>query len=222
MIVRVGVAPRAIGLSCPEFQAHWRGEHGGLAGEIAGVRGYVQNHAVLAHDRPLLAWPGFDACAEIEFESVAAMDEGFSSEHYRSAVVADEQVMIDKTRFSLLLAQRRVLRDSETSEDAVKLLTVLTPAPGTSVEALAARLAGDYPEALGGVPFQRHEQLLEAPGAHTGRQPAFCAAIDLLWFERAEHALAFVNGADGDRARLALTGVVAGTERLIAQPVRIV
>lgn len=222
MIVRVGSAPRAAALSCEDFQSHWRGEHGGLAGEIDGVRGYVQNHAVLSGGRPLLPWPGFDACAEIEFESLESMDAGFSSEHYRRAVAADEQVMIDKARFSLLLAERRVLDDGEPPEEAVKLLTVLVPPPEVSGEQLGAALATDYREALSGVPFRRHEQLLEIPGAHDGRHPAFCAAIDLLWFERAQDALAFVNGVTGDRARLSLAGLVAGTERLIARPVRIV
>jgi len=222
MIVRVGNAPRAAGLSCEEFQAHWRGEHGGLAGQIEGVRGYVQNHAVLAGGRTLLPWPGFDACAEITFDSVEAMDRSFDSEHYRNAVVADEQVMIDKTRFSLLLADRRVLLDGELPDDAVKLLTVICPAPETDAEALRSQLADGYREAVSGAPILRHEQLLEAPGAHAGRQPAFCAAIDLLWFDRAHTAVEFVGGPQWDRARLSLAGLVAGTERLIAQPVRIV
>lgn len=221
MIVRVGNAPRAAGLSCQEFQEHWRGEHGGLAGQIEGVRGYVQNHAVLADGRTLLPWPGFDACAEITFDSVEAMDGGFNSEYYRTAVVADEQVMIDKTRFSLLLAERRVLFDGDPPADGVKLLTVICAAPATDPATLRAQLADGYREAVSGAPILRHEQLLEAPGAHAGRQAAFCAAIDLLWFERADTALQFVGGPAWDRARLSLAGLVVGTERLIARPVRI-
>jgi hypothetical protein len=72
------------------------------------------------------------------------------------------------------------------------------------------------------VPLLRHEQLLEIPGAHAGRELAFCAAADLLWFRCADDALAFVNGEAGDRARFVLAGLVAGVERLIARPVRIV
>ena len=38
------------------------------------------------------------------------MDEAFASEHYRGAVVADEHSLIDKSRFALILTERRVLR----------------------------------------------------------------------------------------------------------------
>src|ERR1700722_12886118 len=91
-------APRASGLSHAEFQEHWRGEHGRLAGAIEGLRAYMQNHAVLNQGRPLLPWPGFDACAEIEFDSLDAMERGFRSDYYQGAVVADEQLLVDKSR----------------------------------------------------------------------------------------------------------------------------
>ncbi len=223
VIVRLGAAPRAAGLSCEQFQEHWGGEHGGLAGQIDGVRAYVQNHAVLAEGWPLLPYPGFDACSEIEFDSVQAMDDAFASEFYTNAVVADEQVMIDKTRFSLLLAERRVLSPGKPPPDAVKLLTFLALAPGATPDALAAGLEGPYREAIAeDSTGLHHEQLLESPGAHEGHAPACCTAIDLLWFPTEGDALDFVTGPAGQRARFALTGLAFGVERLIARPVRII
>jgi hypothetical protein len=121
----------------------------------------------------------------------------------------------------LLLASRRVLRDGEPPAQGVKLLSFFPLAAGADRDELTETLAGSYPEALAGVPVVRHEQLLEIPGAHDGREPAFCAAADLLWFADAEQALAFVGSAAGDRARFVLAGLVAGVERLIARPVRI-
>jgi uncharacterized protein (TIGR02118 family) len=222
MIVRFSCAPRAPGLSYEEFQEHWRGEHGRLAGGIEGLRAYMQNHAVLNEGRPLLPWPGFDACAEIEFDSLNAMERGFRSDYYQGAVVADEQLLVDKSRgFSPLLAERRVLAGGEPPPDAIKLLTVLVLSPGASPSELAEALAGRYPDSLSGVPLLRHEQLLEIPIARDGGRPAFCAAVDLLWFKQAQDALDFVSGPAGDRARLTLAGLVSGTERLIARPVRV-
>ncbi len=222
MIVRLSGAPRAAGLSGPEFQEHWRGEHGGLAGQIDGLRGYIQNHAVLEDDGwPLLPWPGMDACAEIEFDSLEAMDRGFASDYYQSTVVADEQAMVDKTRFSLLLAHRRVLTDGEPPPEAVKLLTFLPLAAGATSEALIEALAGPYRDALSDAPILHHELLVQAPGAHAGRPPPFCAAADLLWFANADAALEFVGGPVANRARFALAGLAFGAERLIARPVRI-
>jgi uncharacterized protein (TIGR02118 family) len=222
MITRVGMAPRAKGLTYTSFQKHWRSEHAGLAGELPGLRGYIQNHAVLDEGRPRLPYPGFDACSEISFDSLAAMDEAFASEHYLGAVTADEHALIDKRRFGLLLTEKRVVAEGAVTEDAVKLLTFLPIDPRSTREALDDLLAGAYREIVAEARPLRHEQLLEIPGAHEGRLPAVCAAVDILWFESPEQALTFVNGDVGHRAGYALAGTACGLERVLARPLRIV
>src|SRR5215475_6494143 len=119
MIVRVGMAPRESSLGFAEFQAHWANEHGTLAATLAGLRSYVQNHAVLAGGRPLLPYPGFDACSELTFDSLEAMDEAFESDHYRQNVTADEKELIDRSRFSMMLTERRVLTAGDPGCEAV-------------------------------------------------------------------------------------------------------
>ena len=71
-LVRVGMAPRAAGLTPAECQTHWRTAHADAARSLPGLRGYVQNHAVLRDGEPLLPYPGFDVCAETEFDDLAA------------------------------------------------------------------------------------------------------------------------------------------------------
>ena len=222
MITRIGMAPRAAGLTYVSFQEHWRSEHAGLAGEIPGLLGYVQNHAVLEDGRPLLPYPGFDACSEIEFESLAAMDEGFASDYYRQAVTADEHVLIDKSRFAMILAERRVLADGIADADGVKLLTFMPLDPRSTPSELDERLAGSYREIVAAAGAPRHEQLLEIPGAHEGRMPAVAAAVDILWFPSAELALDVVGGEIGHAAGYALAGAAFGLERVLASPVRVV
>jgi uncharacterized protein (TIGR02118 family) len=222
MITRVGMAPRASGLTYASFQEHWRSEHAGLAGELPGLRGYVQNHAVLDAGRPLLPYPGFDACSEIQFDSLAAMDEAFASEHYLGAVTADEHSLIDKARFGLVLTERRVLLAGDVDEGAVKLLTFLPIDPRSTQDAFAGVLAGPYREIVAEAGPLRHEQLLEIPGAHAGRLPAVCAAVDIVWFASSDDALGFLHGDVGHRAGYALAGTAFGLERLLATPVRIV
>ena len=222
MIVRVGMAPRAQGLSYESFQEHWRAEHAGLAGEIPGLRSYVQNHAVLRDGRPLLPYPGFDACSELEFDSLAAMDAGFASDYYRQAVTADEHTLIDKSRFLLLLAGRRVLVDGEPPDDAVKLLTFLPVDARSTRDDLDAALAGPYAEIAAAAKPLRHEQLVEIPHAHEGRLPPVLSAVDVLWLRTADDAVAFVQGDLGHRAAYALAGAAFGVERLIARPIRVV
>jgi uncharacterized protein (TIGR02118 family) len=214
----MGFAPRAPGLDYAAFQAHWKGEHGGLAAQIPGLRGYIQNHAVLRGGRPLLPYVGFDACSEILFDSLHSMDEGFASEHYQSQVVADEHVLIDKARFGLFLAERRVLREGAAPEGAVKLLTFLPVDPRSSRAALAELAAGAYAEAVAGVGI-RHEQLVEIPGAHEGRLPPLFSVVDILWFSSPDDALAFVQGDGGDRVGWLLAGTAFGLQRLLAEPV---
>ena len=184
MIVRVGCAPREASLSFEAFQEHWASEHGALAGTIPGLRGYVQNHAVLADGQPLLPYVGFDACSELSFDSLEAMDEGFASEHYRTNVTADEKVLVDKTRFGMLLTERRVLREGTPGKGAVKLLTFLTEDRDS-----------DAGESV------RHEQLVVIPGAHDGRIPPFASLVDILWFSSVDDALAFAEN-DGEARRL--------------------
>lgn len=222
VITRVGMAPRAHGLDYEAFQEHWRSEHAALAGEIPGVRGYVQNHAVLAEGRPLLPYPGFDACSELEFDSVEAMDEGFASDYYRGEVTTDEHSLIDKSRFALLLAERRVLADGPVDGEAVKLLTFLPLDPRSTQERLDEVLAGPYREVVAEGEPLRHEQLLELRSAHDGRIPAVCAAVDILWFASAERAGGFAGGEIGHRAGYALAGAAFGLERLVARPTRVV
>ena len=105
MIVRVGLAPRARGLDLVGFQDHWRSQHAGLALRIPGLLAYVQNHAVLVDGRPMLPWPGFDACAETSFDSLDAMDAGFASKEYQDDVRVDEDVLIDKAAFVFALCE---------------------------------------------------------------------------------------------------------------------
>ena len=101
----MGMAPREPSLDYEGLQAHWRSEHADLASQLDGLRSYVQNHAVLEHGRPLFPYVGFDACSELEWDSLEAMDAAFASEHYQRAVVADEHSLIDKSRFLLLLSR---------------------------------------------------------------------------------------------------------------------
>jgi uncharacterized protein (TIGR02118 family) len=222
VIVRMGMAPREASLDYEGLQAHWRSEHADLAGQLEGLRSYVQNHAVLEHGRPLFPYVGFDACSELVWDSLEAMDAAFASEHYRQAVVADEHSLIDKSRFLLLLAERRVLADGDPPADAVKLLTYLPVDARSSSEALLEVLAGPYREIVAEASPLRHEQLLELPGAHEGRLPAVFQAVDILWFATPADAVAFVHGEHGHRAGYALAGTAFGLERLVARPFRVV
>ena len=77
MITRLGAAARRSDLTIQQFQDHWKTQHGETAGSIPNLERYVQHHAVLVDGRTMLPYPGFDACSELDFASVEAMDDGF-------------------------------------------------------------------------------------------------------------------------------------------------
>jgi uncharacterized protein (TIGR02118 family) len=207
-ITRLGTAPRAAGLSFAGFQDHWRGEHAGLAGELPGLRRYVQNHAVLVGGRPLLPYAGFDACSEIEFDSIDAMDAAFASEHYRSTVTADEHALIDRPRFMLALLERHTLR---AGPGDIKLMTFWRATPRSSVAELHATLADAWPDDG----QTGHEQLRVIEDAHDGRPGPVCDAVDILRFAAVDAARAFAP----DEAEWRLAGIGSCVGRLLATEV---
>lgn len=219
MITRIGLAPRRPGSTFVEFQHHWRNAHADAALLIPTLRAYVQNHAV--HDgngRPLLPYPGFDACAETSFDDLDTMDAGFASREYQEDVQADEAILIDKSKFWLLLCERTVIDDGSPPPDSVKLMTFLRAHPLATRDALLDVARGPYADLVQGAGAQRHEQLIPLPDAHEGREAPNCELVDSITFGDAAQALDFVNGAAGHEADTLLAGLVFGRERLLATP----
>jgi uncharacterized protein (TIGR02118 family) len=221
-ITRLGTAPRAAGLSFAGFQDHWRGEHAGLAGGLPGLRRYLQNHAVLEHGLPVLPYAGFDACSEIEFDSVEAMDAAFGSEHYRSDVVADEHTLIDRSRFMLALMERRIVRDATAPAGAVKLLRFWRTTARASDAELHRALTEDWITAAADAGHLRHEQLLTIAGVHADRPGPVCDAVDILTFADLAAARSFATGAVGAEAEWHLAGIGSCIGRLLAAEVVVV
>jgi uncharacterized protein (TIGR02118 family) len=219
-ITRVGMARRVASLSVAAAQEHWRTAHGDVASGIPGLRSYVQNHQVMHDGVPLLPYPGFDACSELEFDDFDAMWSGFASEHYRSAVQADEANLIDKTRFTMALTRRRVLADGDPSVDAVKLMSFLRVHPAATAEELVETLQGPYAEAVQMAGPVRHELLVTDPEAHPPSVPPCCEAIDIQWYPSPGEALGALTGALSERPGWLLAGRAFGVARLLAHPIR--
>jgi uncharacterized protein (TIGR02118 family) len=216
------MAPRATGTTYEQFQHHWRSGHADVARELPGLRSYIQNHAVLSEGVPVLPYAGFDACSEIEFDDLEAMDAAFASEEYRTTVSADESSFIERERFMLALMRRRVLDGDVPPSGGAKLMTFWRAAPWASADELDGVLAGPYRECLTGVGALHHEQLVEIPGAHDGRRPAPFQVVDSVTFENADEALACLRGDAAQRAAWEVAGTGQAVARLLAEVVRVV
>lgn len=220
MIVRFASGLRKAGTTVAEFQQHWRTTHADAVLALDGLARYVQNHLVLRDDgTPWLPWPASDACAEIEFESVEAMDAAFASPA-ADAVRADSALFIEPGRGGLTVCERRVVADGRPADEGVKLLTAFRRFPACEQDRLEDVLAGPYAAAVAEAAPLRHEQLLPIRDAAVNAG-ATCDAVDLLWFATAEEAAAFAVSRIAGRATCELTGHVYGAERLVARPVRV-
>jgi len=221
MIVRIGAAPRRPGLSTPDVLEHWRTAHADAAGRIPGLRGYVQYHPVLVDGVHALGYPGFDACSELDFDSLEAMDAGFASEIYRRDVVADEQQLVDKERFTLVLGERHVLAGERGDGRGVRLLTFLRRHPAVAAGQLWAAVAGPYADRVADATIG-HEVLRALDHDRPGREQQAFDAVDELVFADVATARGWLASEAAVDAALTLAGLTAGTTRLLAQGVVVV
>ena len=199
---------------------HWRGHHAAIGARLPRVRAYVQNHGVLDRGRFLLPYPGFDIMPELDWDDLAAMDAAIDSPVHERDSIDDEENFIDTTRTGLAVTTRHVLVQGVPPPDAVKLITFMRRAPSTGQEDLNAALLGPYADAIARTKQLRHELLLTIPDREN-RPPFSAQAIDLLWFASPRDALAWTTSDAAHAAAWQLAGLAFGTERLIAQPHKI-
>lgn len=200
MIVRLGTAPRRAGLDFEGFQQHWRTSHADVVSHLPRLRRYQQFHAVLETGRPLLDYPGFDACSALEFDSAEAMDQAFDSAEFRDAVTNDEAEFVDKTRFRGIVGAWRPDASVALGEGGpVQVLTLLRAAPGESPEELAERLAAssDDPSRAGSIVADH--------SLHDGRFPVTADVVRVVGFD---DAAAAIQGAAATRQHVGTADII--------------
>src|SRR5262249_39782939 len=126
--------------SIDQFQEHWRTSHAAAVRGMDGLARYWQNHAVLRDGEPLLPWPGFDACAQIDVDSLPGMDRAFSASHYQTVVREDERRFIAGTQGGYMLSERVQAQGEVSSGTGVRLLTFMRLSPMASATALSDAL----------------------------------------------------------------------------------
>lgn len=215
MITRIGMAPRRFALTSTEFQRHWHDVHGPLVRKFEGLRRNWQNHAILRDGEPLLPWPGFDACSEMDFNDVAAMQLAFRPDRYPPELQADSEYLIDKSKAAPMVA-RRIHVSGTIDPQAVRLMTFMRAAPDCAGRIGAALRT--LPMAYAATARELYLSL-DSVAAVSG----LCGfdAVDVLWFDRPDSAERYLISAEAREHRHALAHVVRGVERLIAR-VRVV
>ena len=201
MIIRLGMAPRREGLDFEEFQRHWRTSHADVVSYLPGLRRYQQFHAALDGGKPLLPYPGFDACSALRFDTADAMEAAFESDEFVNAVVADEAEFVDKTRFQCVVGAWRADNDADLGfAGPVHVLTLMTAEPGTSPDELAGRFSGVPHGTSAGAIVADHD-------VHAGRFPVAADVVRIVGYADIASAL---DGAEATRD-------VAGPARIVGE-----
>lgn len=218
MITRFGLAPRDPRRSPQDFQQHWRTTHAGLVRTLPDVLRYWQNHALSGGTGRGLPWPGFDACSEMDFADLTALDRTFASTHFCTAVQADDPGFVDTSRGAHVLCERVHDVGGGDDADAVRLITFMRLAPLRTNAELGTSLR--RPERGDGA-FRR-EAFLALNGCAAGQRASPFDGVEALWFPHEGAAERHLAGGAAEADRMALAGLVQGTERILARVVRVV
>ena len=210
MITRFVMAPRSTGLDIETFQLRWYGKHGPLVAKLRNIRRLWQHHAVLREGETLLAWPGFDACSEMDFADNEAMQAAFSAGHYPPELRQDSKDLVDIQKAGVMLAEREH-RSGTVDTTGVRLTTFMRLAPGRT----RAELAEALRNAKKASDAQAHEiyLALDLPN----QAPSSFDAADAQWFETPYRAERYVLSPTAREHRHALAHLVRGVERVISR-----
>lgn len=199
------------------FQDHWKTAHGPTAGAIANLTRYVQHHAVLFDGRTVLPYPGFDACSELDFDSLEHMDDGFARAAEVGELKADEDRFVDKSRFSWILGEIDERMTTAHSDDPVTLVTWWRAHPASGPARLLRTLTGEWEADIDQFAIGRR-LIVARPDWHEGRTPPSADVVEVIVFDGVDAACSFISGQAQDRGPV-LAGVAFGNERHLARPI---
>jgi hypothetical protein len=203
-------------MTVEEFQNHWRTVHAEAAVGMPGILRYWQNHRVLSDDAPLLPWPGFDACSEIDATDLPAHIAMRVSPAYLGPIAADEPRLLDTARSAAVLT-RRALSTGEVG-DGVRLLTFMRQAPLFELPRLGELLI----DAERGDGALGREVFVALRGRDATATVSAFDAVEALWFADPAAAVRYLGSPAAERDRWQLSGIVLGTERLLVHVNRVV
>jgi hypothetical protein len=216
-LTRIGAAARRNDMTIQAFQEHWKTAHGPTAGAIANLIRYVQHHAVLFDGHTALPYPGFDACSELDFESLEHMDDGFAQAVVAGDLKADEDRFVDKSRYSWVLGEVDIRMTPSPSDDPVTLVTWWRAHPSSGPARLLRTLTGEWEDGIDEVAIGRR-LIVARPDWHEGRTPPSADVVEVIVFDGVDAACSFVAGQAQERGPV-LAGLAFGTERQLSRPV---
>ncbi len=180
MFKLIALLKRKPGMSVEDFQYHWRHRHGPLMAGRAGVRRYVQSHALLQGYRKgeLL----FDGIDETWFDSAQAY-EARQHDPASSAILADQVNFLDGSRTVLMPVDVYVIKEGAISKDAVKNIEFVNRRPGMALPPFREYWRNVHgPIASRISVIQRYEQNHLKPDAYDTETAPLYDGLAVTWF----------------------------------------
>ena len=196
-LIRMGFIRKKSDWEWAAFEEHWLGPHAKLAGQLKGLRGYVQNHIIDRRQRSQAPRGGddFDGFSQLWFENDAAMRDAIATDLGR-ALVADESHFLGHLRI-VTVSEEEIIPLGAPRPPA-KLLTLLKRRSDISAERFHEEWRGLSPlvEAMHGIRGYRQGFAIarQVPkGTPVGYDRFPIDGVEEIWFDSVEaldHALA--------------------------------
>jgi uncharacterized protein (TIGR02118 family) len=181
MVKQVTFLKRNPEISVEAFQHHWRTRHAALVVRLAGLRRYVQNHALDSAYRE--REPEFDGVAEAWFDDTDAMRALESSAEY-AAVRGDEAAFVDVAAMKAVLTDEFAIVGGQGSSGAVKMIACLRKRPELAPEQFRKYWREVHGPLAAAIPG--HRRYVQCPARlgiyRAGRSPAF-DGVPMSWFD---------------------------------------
>lgn len=165
---------RAPSLGVEEFQRRWRDERGPAVAKVAGLRGYVQSHALLqGYAKGELL---FDGIEELWFDDDAAQAA------FARSTEGTLHGLVDPARLIPMPVDVLVMKDNPPPENAVKNIEFVNRRPGMALDPfrrywreIHGPLASTIP------PLRRYEQNHLSLSAYAQGEPPY-DGLAITWF----------------------------------------
>jgi uncharacterized protein (TIGR02118 family) len=109
MVKAVFMVAKRPGLTVPEFQEQWAGEHGRLVCAIPGLRRYVQNHAVLEAYGRITRPMTHDGFSELWFDDLASLQAAAKTPEWQAAREAGQRLFAEPV--GMVIARERIQKE---------------------------------------------------------------------------------------------------------------
>ena len=184
MIKVISAFKRKNGLSVEAFQQYWLDVHGPIVTKLPEVKGYIQNHTLVAGYRR--GEPAVDGVAELCIENTDTLRTLIGTEELK-AVREDHPKFMDMDSYLEFVAEDVVIKNGDIPDGGVKNIELVRRKPGMLPEEFHQYWINHHGPLGGSIPqVHRYVQSHTRQAAYRdGAEPAL-DGVALTWFDNTQ------------------------------------